>query len=259
MTQAASPAGAVLVTGAAKRIGRAISLRLAREGYAVALHYNHSEREAAALAGEIEAAGGRACLLQADLSQEKEVAPLIGRAANGLGQPITALVNNASLFEKDSALDATRASWDAHMETNLRAPFVLMQALAKALPEEARGCIINILDQRVFNLSPHFLSYTLSKSALWTLTRTMALALAPRIRVNGIGPGPTMKNERQSEEDFAAQWRAIPLARPTGPDEIAQTVLFLLNAPAVTGQMIAVDGGEHLGWAQEGVGITPRE
>lgn len=259
MTQAASPAGAVLVTGAAKRIGRAISLGLARQGHAVALHYNRSEDEAAKLAAEIEAAGGQACLLQGDLSQEKEVTPLIGRAAAALGQPIAALVNNASLFEKDSALDATRASWDAHMEANLRAPFVLMQEFAKSLPETERGCIVNILDQRVFNLSPHFLSYTLSKSALWTLTRTMALALAPRIRVNGIGPGPTLKNERQSEEDFAAQWQAIPLARSTAPEEIAQAVLFLLNAPGITGQMIAVDGGEHLGWAQESTGISPRE
>jgi len=250
---------AVLVTGAAKRIGRAISLGLAQAGHAVALHSNRSADAALALRDEIVAKGGRATTLRADLSREAEVATLVARAEEGLGRPLTVLVNNASLFQKDDALGATRESWDAHLETNLRAPFVLMQDFARALPAGTDGHIINILDQRVWSLTPPFFSYTLSKSALWSLTQTMALALAPRIRVNGIGPGPTLKNERQAEEDFAAQWRAIPLGRPTAAEEIARTVLFLLQTPSMTGQMIALDGGEHLGWAQEATGLTPRE
>jgi len=259
MGEVVDKAHAVLVTGAAKRIGRAISMALAREGHGVALHYNHSQDAASALREEILAMGGRAITLRADLSREAEVTTLVARAAEGLGRPLTGLVNNASLFQKDDALGATRESWDAHIETNLRAPFVLMQDFARALPEGLAGTIVNILDQRVWALTPHFLSYTLSKSALWTLTRTMALALAPHIRVNGIGPGPTLRNERQGEEDFVAQWQAVPLHRPTAPDEIARTVLFLMQTPSITGQMIALDGGEHLGWAQEAVGLTPRE
>jgi len=259
MGEVVDKAHAVLVTGAAKRIGRAISLALAREGHAVALHYNHSHDAASALREEIIAMGGQALTLRADLSREAEVTTLVARAAEGLGRPLTGLVNNASLFQKDDALGATRESWDAHIETNLRAPFVLMQDFARALPEGLAGSIVNILDQRVWALTPHFLTYTLSKSALWTLTRTMALALAPLIRVNGIGPGPTLKNERQADEDFAAQWQAVPLRRPTEPEEIARTVLFLMQTPSLTGQMIALDGGEHLGWAQEAVGLTPRE
>lgn len=251
--------GAALVTGAALRIGREIALELAREGYSVALHYRGSDRAAASLVEEIGALGGQAVALQADLTREAEVAGLVGRAADGLGQTLTALINNASVFEKDDALTATRESWDLHMEANLRAPFVLMQHFARALPERAEGAIVNVLDQRVWSLTPHFVSYTLSKAGLWALTQSMALALAPRIRVNGIGPGPTLRNTRQAEADFEAQWRAVPLGRPTAPAEIAQAVLFLLRTPSVTGQMIALDGGEHLGWAQESVGLTPKE
>jgi NAD(P)-dependent dehydrogenase (short-subunit alcohol dehydrogenase family) len=163
------------------------------------------------------------------------------------------------VFERDEIDDADRQSWDRHMETNLRAPLVLSQAFARQLPAEERGCIVNIIDQRVWNLTPHFVSYTLSKAGLWTLTQTLALALAPRIRVNGIGPGPTLRNDRQSEEHFAAQWENIPLQRPTGPEEICQGVRFILDAPALTGQMIALDGGEHLGWAQPGRGFVAVE
>ena len=163
------------------------------------------------------------------------------------------------MFERDEIDSADRESWDRHMETNLRAPFVLSQAFARQLPPEERGCIINILDQRVWNLTPHFTSYTLSKAGLWTLTQTLAMALAPRIRVNGIGPGPTLKNDRQSEEHFAAQWENVPLKRPTAPEEICQAIRFILDAPALTGQMIALDGGEHLGWAQPGRGFVAVE
>ncbi|WP_207459856.1 SDR family oxidoreductase [Azospirillum sp. SYSU D00513] len=248
---------AALVTGAAKRIGRAIALDLAAAGWDVAVHYNRSAGEARALAAEIESAGGRALPVRADLSVEAEVQALVPATAP-LG-PLTLLVNNASVFELDEAATATRESWDLHMETNLRAPFVLSQAFAAQLPDEQRGLIVNIIDQRVWNLTPHFLSYTLSKAGLWTLTRTLAMALAPRIRVNGIGPGPTLRSDRQSEEQFAAQREATPLGRGAQPEEIAAALRYLIDAPAVTGQMLALDGGEHLGWAQPTRGFVPEE
>ncbi|MGE5146157.1 MAG: SDR family oxidoreductase, partial [Candidatus Eiseniibacteriota bacterium] len=177
---------------------------------------------------------------------------LIGRAVAALG-PLGLLVNNAAVFERDEALTVTRASWDRHMETNLRAPFVLTQEFARQLPEPLTGCVVNLLDQRVWNLTPHFTSYTLTKAGLWTLTRTLALALAPRIRVNGVGPGPTLPSPRQDEAQFARQAASTPLGRGTTPEEIYAAIRFLLAAPAITGQMIAVDGGQHLGWAQGGI------
>lgn len=247
--------GNALVTGAARRIGRAIALDLARHGWGVAVHYHGSEREALATVSEIEANGGRAAAVRADLSVESECRGLIDGAAGSIG-PLTCLVNNASRFERDSALTVTRDSWDRHLETNLRAPFVLMQEFAKALEtspdRQATGCVINITDERVWNLTPHFVSYTVSKSALWTLTQTLALALAPRIRVNAIGPGPTLPSPRQDEAQFARQSRATPLGRGTTPAEICDAVRFILAAPAMTGQMIALDGGQHLGWRTSG-------
>jgi NAD(P)-dependent dehydrogenase (short-subunit alcohol dehydrogenase family) len=240
---------AALVTGAARRIGRAIALGLAADGWAVAVHYRGSRAEAETLAGEIEASGGHAVALAADLTHEAEVAELVARAAADLG-PLGCLVNNASIFENDLALTVTRESWDRHLETNLRAPFVLMQEFARRLPETASGAIINILDQRVWNLTPYFVSYTLSKAGLWALTQSMALALAPRIRVNGIGPGPTLPSPRQSIEQFRRQGEMMPLQHGTSPEEIAGAVRFILSAPSLTGQMIALDGGQHLGWAQ---------
>jgi NAD(P)-dependent dehydrogenase (short-subunit alcohol dehydrogenase family) len=173
--------------------------------------------------------------------------------------PLGCLVNNASVFENDTAATADRASWDAHIEVNLRAPFVLMQGFAAQLPETASGAIVNLLDQRVWSLTPYFVSYTVSKAALWTLTQTMALALAPRIRVNGIGPGPTLPSPRQSAAQFERQCAALPLRRGTTPDEIAAAIRFILAAPAMTGQMIALDGGQHLGWAQEASRPPPEE
>src|SRR5262249_52084453 len=161
-------------------------------------------------------------------------AALIATAASRLG-PVTCLVNNASAFERDEALTVTRQSWDAHLETNLRAPFVLMQEFARGLPEGASGCVINLLDERVWNLTPHFVSYTLSKAGLWTLTQVMAMALAPRIRVNGIGPGPTLPSPRQTEEQFARQRASVPLERGPTPEEIAAAVSFILASPAMTG------------------------
>ena len=203
------------------------------------------------MVGEIAAAGGRAVALGADLAVEADSAGLIGRATAALG-PLGCLVNNASVFERDEADSATRESWDAHMEVNLRAPFVLTQGFAAALPRDRGGLIVNILDQRVWNLTPHFLSYSVSKSALWTLTRTLALALAPRIRVNGIGPGPTLPSTRQSAEQFARQCRSLPLGRGADLEEICLAVQFLLAARSMTGQMIALDGGQHLDWSPSG-------
>ena len=257
MAEPTSPEAA-LVTGAAKRIGRAIALDLARHGWAVAVHYRQSAAEAAELVREIEQAGGRAVALQADLALEAHTQTLVPRAVEALG-PLTCLVNNASLFEMDKIETVTRTSWDAHIETNLRAPLVLSQAFAQQLPAGSQGNIVNMLDQRVWNLTPYFLSYTVAKMGLWTLTRTLALALAPRIRVNGIGPGPTLPSPRQSREQFAEQCRAMALGRGTTLEEICAAVQFILSAPAMTGQMIALDGGQHLGWAQPSRGRVTRE
>ena len=237
-----------LITGAAQRIGRAVALRLARDGWAVAVHYNRSAEAALAVVDAIIAAGGQAVALPADLAKEDEVLTLVPRAMDALG-PLGCLINNASLFEHDTPLTSTRASWDAHMETNLRAPFVLTQSLAAQLPEDSEGLVINIIDQRVWNLTPHFTTYTLSKAALWTLTQTLALALAPRLRVNAIGPGPTLPSPRQTDAQFAQQCAAMPLRRGTSPDEIAEAVRFIIRSPSMTGQLIALDGGQHLCWA----------
>src|SRR6185503_5097202 len=243
--------GAALVTGAGRRIGRAIAIALAEDGYDIAVHYGASQADAAAVVAAVEAKGRRAVALAADLTRETETQTLIGAAAKALG-PVTGLVNNASLFERDEALTVTRASWDAHLETNLRAPFVLMQEFARLLPPDRSGAIVNILDERVWNLTPHFVSYTLSKAGLWTLTQVMAMALAPRIRVNGIGPGPTLPSPRQSAEQFARQQASVPLQHGATPEEIASAVRFILASGAMTGQMIALDGGQHLGWSQPG-------
>ncbi len=253
-----TPTKAALVTGAARRIGRAIALDLARHGWAVAVHYNNSAKEAAEVVAEIEAAGGRATALQAPLQDEDQVRDLIPAAVDALG-PVSLLVNNAASFVHDDIQDGTRETWDLHMEANLRAPAVLTQQFARALPEGTTGNVINILDQRVWNPTPYFMSYTVSKMALWTLTQTLAMSLAPRIRVNAIGPGPTLKGERQTEEHFMLQWQSVPMRRSTDPGEIAAAIRFLVDAPSVTGQMIALDGGEHLGWAQPDRGFKPVE
>ena len=234
-----------LVTGGAQRVGEAIVRALAAAGFRVAIHYNTSQTRAEALAAEL----GQATPLQADLADEAATAALIPRATAALG-PIGILVNNASVFERDEWNDATRTSWDRHLEPNLRAPFTLMQAMAAALPATAQGAIVNLLDQRVWSLTPHFVSYTVSKAALWSLTQQMALALAPKgIRVNAIGPGPALPSTRQTPEQFARQSASVPLRHGTSPDEIARAVLALLALPSVTGQMLALDGGQHLQWS----------
>jgi NAD(P)-dependent dehydrogenase (short-subunit alcohol dehydrogenase family) len=240
---------AALVTGAGQRIGRACCLALAEAGYAVAVHYLNSAAAAETTAASIRDAGGKAVTLAADLTDEDQVRALLPSAASALG-PIGVLVNNASIFENDTLSTATREGWDAHMAVNLRAPFVLMQEFARALPKDAGGCIVNLLDERVWSVTPYFVSYTLTKAGLWTLTQTMALALAPRIRVNGIGPGPTLPSPRQSHEQFVQQCLSMPLRRGTSPNEVAVALRFILSAAAMTGQMIALDGGQHLGWAQ---------
>jgi NAD(P)-dependent dehydrogenase (short-subunit alcohol dehydrogenase family) len=237
-----------LITGGAKRLGRAVTEALAGAGFSVAIHHNNSGAEAASLAENLRSQGVQAMTLQADLGREGEVATLVAQAEARLG-PIGVLVNNASTFERDEWDDATRESWDRHIEPNLRAPFVLMQAMARRLPETAQGVIINLLDERVWSLTPHFVSYTISKAALWTLTQTMALALAPRIRVVGIGPGPAMPSPRQSQADFDRQAASVPLGHGTSPEEVARAALAILSLPALTGQMIALDGGQHLQWA----------
>jgi len=249
---------AALVTGAAKRIGRAVAEDLAARGFAVAVHFHRSADDARQVVAAIEAGGGRAVALGADLARESEVAGLVARAAEAIG-PIGVLVNNASSFDRDDALTATRASWDAHIEPNLRAPFVLIQDFARQLPATAEGAVVNLLDQRVWNLTPYFTSYTVSKVGLWALTQSLALALAPRIRVNAIGPGPTLPSSRQSDAQFRDQCNRLPLRRGTTPAEICRAVYFLLASPAVTGQMVALDGGQHLGWMQESSTALPIE
>jgi len=249
---------AALVTGAAQRIGRSIARALADDGWALALHFHRSRDAAEDLAKEIATAGGRAITLQADLAKEAESTQLVPRAVAELG-PLGCLVNNASAFSLDQVDSVTRESWDAHMEPNLRAPLVLTQAFAAALPAHQGGLVVNLLDQRVWNLTPHFISYTVSKTGLWTLTRTLAMALAPRIRVNAIGPGPTLPSPRQSAEQFERQWNSMPLGRGATPEEIADAVRFLLTARSMTGQMVVLDGGQHLGWAQPGPIVLPEE
>lgn len=240
---------AALVTGGAQRIGRALVSALAEDGFAVAVHYHRSREAAEQLVEAIRNRSGRAVALDGDLADEDAVKSLLPRAEGELGA-IGCLVNNAAVFVNDTAETATRDNWDLHIAVNLRAPFVLIQNFAARLPADAGGVVINLLDQRVWSLTPYFVSYTVAKTGLWTLTRTMALALAPRIRVNGIGPGPTVPSPRQTIEQFARQCELMPLRRGTSPNEIAEAMRFILSAPAMTGQMIALDGGQHLGWAQ---------
>lgn len=246
-----------LVTGAGKRLGRAMALELARQGCDVAVHYATSRDAAEAVADEIRAMGRGAVTLEADLLDEAQVTRLVHRAAEALGGPVTTLVNNASIFEYDNIQMATRTSWDRHMESNLRAPFVLTQQLAGQVPAPvpdennepvAQGLVINMIDQRVHKLTPEFMTYTIAKMGLWALTRTAAQALAPHVRVNAIGPGPTLQGHRQSDSHFQSQRRATILQRGANTQDITAALVYFLNAPGVTGQLLCVDGGQHLGW-----------
>jgi NAD(P)-dependent dehydrogenase (short-subunit alcohol dehydrogenase family) len=250
-------AGRALVTGAGARLGRAMAVWLAGRGWDVAVHYAGSSDGAGETVALCQAQGARAVALQADLLDEPATEALVSRAAEALGGPLTLLVNNASIFEYDRLETATAQSWDRHINSNLRAPFFLTQAFAAQAPEaatcasgepRATGLVVNMLDQRVRKLTPEFATYTIAKMGLWALTQTAAQALAPRIRVNGIGPGPTLIGARQSEEHFARQRASTVLGRGADADDITAALGYLIDAKAVTGQMIAVDGGQHLGW-----------
>lgn len=239
--------GAALVTGAGRRIGQALALEAARAGYDVAVHHRASVAEAEATASAVRALGRRAVLVHADLSDETATRGLIDRATQALG-PVTLLVNSASAFEDDRVGGLSRETWDLHLETNLRAPIVLAETFAEALPDGVSGLVVNIVDQRVLRPNPQFFSYSLAKAGLWWATRTLAQALAPRVRVNAIGPGPTLPSTHQAPGEFEAEAAGTLLRRSATPDEVAQALRYLIDARSVTGQMIAVDGGQHLGW-----------
>ena len=236
---------AALITGSARRIGRAIALTLSGAGYAVALHANRSRAEAERLASEIVGAGGRAAVVVGDLADHTAVQGLVPAAAAVCG-PLTLLVNSAAEFEPDEIETLKRARLERTFAVNLAAPLFLAQAFAAQAP--AGGSIVNIVDQRVLKPTPRFLSYALSKSALFTATTTLAQALAPKVRVNAVAPGPTLPSPRQSEAEFAAQAATLPLQRGPSPQDVADAVLYLAGAASVTGVTIAVDGGQHLAW-----------
>ena len=234
-----------LVTGAGKRIGRAIALGLAAAGWDVAVHYRGSDAGARATAAAIEAMGRRAVVLQCDLADEAAVRALLGRAIDALG-PIGCVVNNASLFEFDSAEQFSPAALAAHMQSNVAAPILLAQALHAATPAGGQACVINLLDQKLYNMNPDFLSYTLSKAALHTATTMLAQALAPTVRVVGVAPGLTMVSGEQTEAGFDKAHQATPLGRSSTPQDVVDAVCYLAGARAITGTTLVVDGGQHL-------------
>ncbi|WP_312796732.1 SDR family oxidoreductase [Tianweitania sp.] len=236
-----------LITGGARRIGRAIALDLAAHGHCVVIHCNHSHEDADDLVAEIIKNGGKAAIVRADLSDTDALDGLVTEAARCFGT-LGLLINNASIFEEDSAQTFDWDTWDKHFAVHAKAPVQLARAFARQLGADGEGLIVNIIDQRVWRATPRFFSYTLSKSVLWTATQTLAQAYAPRIRVNAIGPGPTLPNSRQDQADFDAQVAALILER--GPDlgEFGATIRYLWQARSVTGQMIALDGGQHLAW-----------
>lgn len=248
---------AALVTGGGARLGKAMALYLAGRGYDVAVHFNASGTAATEVAAQITAMGQRSAALQADLLDEDATASLLDRSAEALGQPITALINNASIFEYDTIESATAESWNRHFGSNLRAPFVLTQALAAQAPKAATDAageplasalVVNMIDQRVRKLTPEFMTYTIAKMGLWAFTQTAAQGLAPHVRVNAIGPGPTLQGARQSADHFAQQRASTVLGRGANPDDITAALGYFLDAPGVTGQLLCVDGGQHLGW-----------
>lgn len=237
---------AILITGAAKRIGKAIAICLAQEGYDIAVHYNTSPDAAKTLCASLIQMGVKAAAVQADLADEAAVSALVDAASQALGVPLTGVINNASLFQEDDWDSAQGDLWHCHHAINLRAPFLLARALAHKTPATSKANVINIVDQRVWKLNPQFFSYMLSKSALWTMTQTLAQALAPNIRVNAVGPGPVLQSIHQDSETFDQEAAATLLEQAVEPEEIAQACLYLLKAQKVTGQMIAVDSGQHL-------------
>jgi NAD(P)-dependent dehydrogenase (short-subunit alcohol dehydrogenase family) len=238
----------VMVTGAGDRVGQALALGCAQAGMNVVLHAHSNMDKARTHRDTIRALGVKAEAIQCDLLQGYQVASLIARATDLIGQPIDGLINNASIFEGDSAADFTQQSWDRHFDIHVRAPSVLARDLAAALPEGRLGSVVNIIDQRVFKLTPQFYTYTLSKAAMATATKTLAQALAPRVRVNGVAPGPVLRNVRQAEADFQKQVDTSILGTGSPPDSIVEAVLWLMAARSVTGQVVAVDGGQSLVW-----------
>ena len=246
---------AALITGGARRLGRAMALYLAGRGHDVAIHYNDSADEAEAVAQSARDLGVRAVTLAADLLDDAQTATLVPAASEALG-PLSVLINNASIFEYDHLRTATRDRWDRHFQSNLRAPYILTQTFAVQAPKADRGgaepraqaLIVNMVDQRVLKLTPEFSTYTLAKMGLWALTRTAAQGLAPDIRVNAIGPGPTLQGARQSADHFTRQRASTLLERGANPDDVCAALGYFLDAPSVTGQLLCTDGGQHLAW-----------
>jgi len=243
-----APYRAALVTGAGRRIGRAIALDLAAEGIAVAVHYHGSAKAADAVVAEICAAGGHAASVGADFQNLDAIKSAIMNADTALGIPIDILVNNASVFENDTLENFTADSWEKHHQVNLLAPLMLMQTFAAGLARGKTGAVINMIDQRVLKLNPQYFSYTMAKAGLLTATKTAAQAFAPNIRVNAIGPGPTLANSEQTQTEFEEEAAAVPLGTGPALTEITRAVRFLLETSSMTGQMIALDGGQHLAW-----------
>ena len=244
--------GSALVTGAGTRIGRALALRLAAEGYDVAVHCRSAHRaEAEATVSAIEALGPRATVVFADLAQPEEVGGIVPAAAAALG-PLSVLVNNAAIFELDRLETLSARSFERHIAINLRAPVFLAQAFVAQLPDGAEAAIVNMIDERVLNLTPNFLSYSIAKTGLWTATQVLARQLAPRIRVNAIGPGPAMPAPGRTEEEFRALCRKMPLERGTTPEELADALAFILRTRSMTGQLLTLDGGQQMGWLTPG-------
>lgn len=236
-----------LVTGGARRIGRAIAGDLAAHGFAVVIHCNRSLSEAEELAAAVRGEGGQAAVVQSDLADVEALAGLVQQASAAFG-PIGLLVNNASVFERDAADDFEWEVWDRHFALHVKAPVMLTRSFAASLPQGQQGLVVNIIDQRVWKPTPRYFSYSLSKATLWDATRTMAQALAPQVRVNAIGPGPTLANVRQSADDFAGQAASVLLGHGPALDEFGATIRYLWENRSVTGQMIAIDGGQHLAW-----------
>jgi NAD(P)-dependent dehydrogenase (short-subunit alcohol dehydrogenase family) len=244
-----------IVTGGARRIGKAVALALAEAGFSIALQYRRSADAAAETVEALRQLGVTALAFEAALDEPGSAWSFMQQVGAALG-PVACLVNNASHFADDRLPTLTEESWRSHLSVNLEAPVFLAQAFARQLPQDRQGNIVNILDQRVLRPNPLFFSYTVAKSALWAATRTMAQALAPRVRVNAIAPGPTLKSVYQSEAEFEREWREMPLGHGTTPEEIGQAVLFLLRSPAITGQTIALDGGQHLMWQTPDIRAT---
>ncbi len=238
--------GPILITGAAKRIGRSLALDLGKAGHPIVIHFNTSEKDALEAVNEIKSAGGNAVSIKADLTNGPETSNLINAATKALGKPIETLINNAGAFIRDDLATFSNETFSKNMATNLEAPMMLSKQFSKQLSADTPGNIINIIDQRVLGVSSGFLTYTVSKHALFALTRILAIELAPKIRVNAIGPGPTFKNEFQSDDEFAKEAFSVLLGK--GPDlkEFSRTIQYLISTPSITGQMIALDGGQHL-------------